>query len=74
MYVVSGSSRTLRVSTDVRMDGRGVVVIAVMAVEVGMHERRTPRAHLQGGAESRGDQSACHWVHCSGSVHASQGA
>ena len=67
-------SRTLRVSTHVCVDRGRVVVIGVMAVEVGMHERCTPRAHLQGGTESYGDQPTCHRGHCSGSPQESQDA
>lgn len=72
---VSGGGRAMpAMSTDMRVDGGRAVVIVVMAVEMGVHERCTPRAHLQGGTESHGDQPTCHRMHCSGSAQESQDA
>lgn len=72
---MSGGGRVmLAMSAEMCVDRGRVVVIGVMAVEVGVHERCTPRAHLQGGTESYGDQPTRHRVHCSGSPQESQDA
>jgi hypothetical protein len=53
-------SRTMTMSTDVRVYCGGVVMVAVVAVEMGVHERRAERPDLQDDRQTRREQPTHH--------------
>ncbi|MBI3050102.1 MAG: hypothetical protein HYY76_17520 [Acidobacteria bacterium] len=60
-------------SSEMGMNGRGLVMVAVVVADMGVDEGRTKGAHLQRRAQNR-RQEPTHPMHCSGLVDGSQDA